>query len=124
MTLSTVYRLTRRYAAVLVVVLVGTATLVTVVGGLPDDATISALILAGWGVATVSALIVLTTSLGLRVQAVIWALALVGAAVSFGGTESPSLARSLTVIASVLAFVMAVMVTLLQADAASAEPRS
>jgi len=58
------------------------------------------------------------------VQAVIWALALVGAAVSFGGTESPSLARSLTVIASILAFVMAVMVTLLQADAASAEPRS
>lgn len=48
--------------------------------------------------------------------------ALSGAVVAYGGLQSPAFARPLTLLAAIFAFVMAVVVTLLQDDEAVAKP--
>ena len=45
-----------------------------------------------------------------------------GAAVAYGGLQSPAFARPLTLLAAIFAFVMAVVGTLLQDDEAVAKP--
>lgn len=124
MSLPSLYSTAARSAAVGLLALLAAAVLAARLGdALPGGTAERAAVAAGWGLAAAAGTVLAAASAPLRAQAILWVLALIGAAVSYGGLVGPSLARSLDLLAAVVAFAVAVFVTVVQADVAVAKPR-